>query len=384
MVNSSSVSITGMGLISPAGLGIDALWAACLEKKCLLENGLGKVSDSVMEEVATLFPKAEGKSLLMALYALKTAIDQAAWNELTENDAIVIGTTTGQIGIWEKTFSAYAGGAPLSELSISALSKQPLDSLSESLKKYLAFKGRIIILSSACSASTQAVIFGEQLVKSGRAQRVLAGGVEELGQLTITGFNCLKLLNTAPCTPFDKDRLGINLSEGAAFYTLEYAPGEKTIAFVAGGDTFLDSYHMTSPNPEGRGLNGAVQSALDRSGITPRDIDFVHAHGTGSVHNDLAESAALKAIFTHGPEVVSTKGVHGHALGASGALEIGICLKALEENKIPPVTGLLNIDPAVSLNLPVQIVKKKINYVLKTTLGFGGINSALVLKASHA
>lgn len=387
------VSITGIGMVSPAGLEISPLWKACLEKKSFMQQGVGPVSDEATSLISQKLSSSKwiqhpiinpGKTLLMSLYAITECLDQAGWNDFRDDDVILIGTTTGQIGVWENDLINFTQGTIPDSQSTLNLTKQPLSALSDDLKRYLNFHGRIIILASACSASTQAFILAHQMLTSNRAKRIIAGGVEELGRLTINGFGCLKLLNQNPCTPFDQNRMGINLSEGSAFYTIEKDRLEKAHGYILGGDTFLDSYHMTSPNPEGMGLQKAILSAMRQSQIQSSDIAFIHAHGTGSSHNDQAEAAAIQALFPHSPEVVSTKGVHGHALGASGSIEVGLCLKTLNEQMIPPVTGLELIDETIKVNLPKSVVQKNIKYMLKTTLGFGGINSALVLEAPHA
>ena len=385
-----SVSITGMGIITPSGLGIDSLWHKCLKQETFIQDGLGRVDQSLVQEMEQKVslspwlknkPSNMGKSLLMSLYALTHALDEADWKSFTPDDVIVIGTTTGQIGLWEEDLLKTTQDQTS---SAAALSKQPLYSLPEDLKRSLNFPGRIMVLSSACSASTQSLILGHQLLTSQRAKRVLAGGVEELGQLTINGFGCLKLLNSEPCKPFDQNRAGINLSEGSGFYSLELNSEKKSYASLLGGDTVLDSYHMTSPNPEGSGLEKSILSSLKTAQLKASDIAFIHAHGTGSTHNDQAEAFALHKLFSGSPEVISTKGTHGHALGASGAIEIGICLQVLKEQTIPAVSGLSQRDEAIHLNLPLKNVTKQIPYLLKTTLGFGGVNSSLILKAPHA
>lgn len=375
--NPPIVSITGMGVISPSGMGIESLWNACLNKQTLIENGLGTINENILPS------GIHGKSLSMAVYALTQAMTEAKWENFNQDDVIIIGTTTGQISVWENELISYSTGeSPTPEAKI-ALSKQPLSSLSEDVKKALNFPGRIIILASACSASTQAIVLARDMLVSGRAKRCLAGGVEELGKLTISGFGCLKLLNLEACKPFDQNRMGINLSEGAAFYSFEINSTKPALAHILGGSTVLDSYHMTSPNPEGEGLQKAILTTLARSQVKSEEISFVHAHGTGSSHNDQAESFAIAKIFPQRPFVVSTKGVHGHALGASGSLELGICLQVLKNNTIPPVTGLDNVDEKISLNLPTSVQHTPVKYLLKTTLGFGGVNSAFILKVAN-
>lgn len=389
--NTPIVSITGMGIISPSGMGIESLWNACLDKHSFIQNGLGTITEQLLLEAHSQLTnnswikntsELKGKSLTMALYALTQALKQAGWNSFTSDDVIIIGTTTGQISIWEDELISYSTGVAPSPTAQALLKKQPLSSLSDDLKTALAFPGRIIILASACSASTQAIIMAQEMLLSGRAKRCIAGGVEELGKLTINGFGSLKLLNQAACKPFDQNRMGINLSEGSAFYTFEL-DSTKALAHVLGGASVLDSYHMTSPNPEGEGLQKAITTALSRSQIKSEEISFVHAHGTGSSHNDDSESAAIAKLCPHKPFVVSTKGVHGHALGASGSLELGICLQVLQKNIIPPVTGLDTVDTKISLNLPQTPQEQVVKYMLKTTLGFGGVNSAFILQAAN-
>jgi 3-oxoacyl-(acyl-carrier-protein) synthase len=369
--NPPFVSITGMGVISPSGMGIESLWNACLNKQSLIQNGLGIIPENIL-------PADNGKSLAMATYAITQAVNEAKWGNFTQDDVIIIGTTTGE----NELISYSTGVVPTPEGKI-ALRKQSLSSLSDDLKKTLKFPGRIIILASACSASTQAIVLAHDMLVNGRATRCLAGGVEELGKLTINGFGCLKLLNQDACKPFDQHRMGINLSEGAAFYSFEMNTQKPALAHILGGGTVLDSYQMTSPNPEGEGLQKAILTTLSKSQINADEISFVHAHGTGSSHNDQAESAALSKLFPHRPFVVSTKGVHGHALGASGSLELGICLQVLNKNIIPPVTGLDTVDENIKLNLPKTAQHTAIKYLLKTTLGFGGVNSAFILKAAN-
>lgn len=366
MESKQYISITGMGIVSPAGIGISPLWEACLNKTILTNQGLGKI--------------AEGNCLAYCLHSIREALNEAQWSRLNDDDVIILGTTTGQIGLWENDLLAYTSAGAISP----ALKHHPLHSLSEALKKALSFNGKIIITTSACSASTQAIDIGRKMILSGRAKRCLVGGVEELSQLTTRGFSSLKLLSTEPCKPFDQNRSGINLSEGAAFYTLEKDPQKRPLAYILSGATVLDSYNMTSPEPSGKGLKESVSESFKLSGISFHDIDFIHAHGTGSIHNDLAESTALSEIFPNGPEVLSTKGIHGHFLGASGAIELGICLQVFKHNLIPPVTGLEQKDSKINLNLPIQITSKKVKHILKTTLGFGGVNSVLALRSPDA
>lgn len=383
-----SFSITGMGSITAAGSGVNPLWDHCLSKTSLIKSGLGRVSDKEINEIwyklqsskwMVNTPPYFSKSLLFTLHSITNAIDLASWTSFEKSDVIIIGTTTGQISLWEKELIQLLKIELASSIDTEKLSKQPMQSICESLKSFLNFPGKILILSSACSASTQAIITAHNYLTTNRAKRCIAGGVEELSELTVSGFNCLKLLSAEPCRPFDQSRVGINLSEGAAFYTIEKNTDVPPLAYLYAGDTFLDSYHMTSPRIDGIGMQKALLSTLKKSNLSPGDISMIHAHGTGSMQNDQSESNALSNIFSQKPPTISTKGIHGHALGASGAIELGICLKILNLGIIPPVTGLTNQDESISLNLPVTALKQEVRFLAKTTLGFGGVNSAFII-----
>jgi 3-oxoacyl-[acyl-carrier-protein] synthase II len=384
------IFITGMGLVTPAGTGITPLWDRCLKKETYIEEGLGAISSSKLTELWNDIsqspwikkePEYFSKSLVLSLHSIIQAIDSASWESFTKTDLIIIGTTTGQIGLWEKELTELLNIDSKKSPDQRKLAKQPLQTLAESLKAILNFPGKILITASACSAATQAIVLAEQYLTSGRASRVIAGGVEELSDLTITGFSCLKLLSLNPCMPFEQTRVGINLSEGSGFYTFEKTSNAKALGILYAGETVLDSYHMTSPSTEGTGLQKAMRLTLEKNNLSPKDISMIHAHGTGSIHNDQAEAFALNALFSHSPPVISTKGVHGHALGASGAIELGICLQILKTQIIPPITGLTTIDETIKINLPREVLETPIKYLMKTTLGFGGVNSTFILRS---
>ncbi len=380
--------ITGIGVLSPSGIGAEALWEDCLNKKSQTSDGLGCISDKDFKSLCSLVnespwlkkkPLSLERSLYFSLYSIISAISDAGWKEFNQSDVLLIGTTTGQLSSWETKFIDLCQ-KKLEEEDLSYLDKQPLGNLGDSLREALSFPGKIHIISSACSASTQALGMAHDYLNSKRSERVIVGGVEELGQLTIKGFGSLKLLSNKSCTPFDQERSGINLSEGSAFYTFEKKSLMRPHAYIVGGRTFLDSYHMTSPHPEGRGYKRSIIESLKQADITSDEIDLVHAHGTGTFNNDQAEANAIGEIIGASTPVISTKGVHGHALGASGAIELSLCIQILKSAMIPPITGLNNVDPEFKLLLPKEKIERKVTYLLKSTLGFGGVNSSIILK----
>ncbi|RYZ76672.1 MAG: beta-ketoacyl-[acyl-carrier-protein] synthase II, partial [Proteobacteria bacterium] len=221
-------------------------------------------------------------------------------------------------------------------------------------------------------------------------KRCLVGGVEVLSPLTVEGFKSLQLLSTTAAHPFDEARKGINLSEGAGFLILEAEESKQSpsLAQIAGFGLTTDAFHMTGPHPEGEGCFNAMAQAVSKAGLKPSDISWVHAHGTGSDLNDLSEGRAIAKYFgispqLSSPQVSSTKFSHGHALGASGALETILCIESLRRQTILKSGGLEKQDSRI----PIEIVKESrsfpLKHILKNTLGFGGINAALVLSRSE-
>jgi 3-oxoacyl-[acyl-carrier-protein] synthase-1 len=321
----------------------------------------------------------------MPFFALSQAIESAGGKHLTHDDGIILATTTGQISVWERELIRFMKKEICSKEFEKVFRHQPLGSLLEALIELFSFAGKALLVSSACTASTQAIALGSQWINRGIVKRCFVGGTEILCDLTIEGFKSLQLLSSETASPFDVNRTGINLSEGAAFLCLEGVRSPQAIASILGSGLSSDSYHMTAPHPEGHGSLMAMKAALQSAGLDPSDISWVHAHGTGSKHNDLAESCAIKTLFGEtAPWVSSTKWVHGHALGASGTLETILCTEALREKTILATGGLKNPDPQISVkhpphHVPFDAAAERSFHILKNTLGFGGINASLVI-----
>jgi 3-oxoacyl-(acyl-carrier-protein) synthase len=358
-----SVAVTGMGTVSCAGSDSDQLWNAVITGTTGIDNGLG-------------FCKGDRDSLSMSLDSIKQAMHQAGWAGLTKNDGFILATTTGQVNLWEKRMISYLKDGDIDLRNV--FSKQALGSILFELTSGLSFNGPKLLVSSACSAATQALGIAALWVSSGKVDRCLVGGVEVLSTLTVEGFRSLQLLSSESSTPFDIHRKGINLSEGAGFLCLERS-SPRALGYISGFGFSTDGFHMTAPHPEGRGSYLAMKQALLTARLNPADIDWIHMHGTGSVANDLAEGAAVSALFEKEiPFASSTKGVHGHSLAASGAIESIICLKAIAKQKIPATHGLKNPDPRILIKHVSSACEIPVRHVLKSTLGFGGNNAALV------
>jgi 3-oxoacyl-[acyl-carrier-protein] synthase II len=264
----------------------------------------------------------------------------------------------------------------------------------ESIAEEYNIKGGVFTNVSACVASTQSIGLAYRLIKQNSSMAAITGGFDSmLCHLHYLGFYKLGALSTwegdptEACRPFDKNRCGLVIGEGASAYLLESSinadPG-KILAEIVGYGSSMDSYMVTDPHPEGKYLAKAAMDAISQAGISPDDIDCVHAHETGTFRNALAETQALKIIFgnryTEIP-VFSLKGQVGHLIGACGALEILGVIDSLQNQRVLPTVNFYDKDPDVPLNVITEKpCNMKINYILKLNAAFGGQNSALVFK----
>ncbi len=369
-----SVWITGLGAVSCLGGSVDELWSRALAGETGIVDGLGRV---------TGFEGPRNRALAFSARSAREAMKQAGWEKLGPEDGLVLATTTGLLLDWDHALTGFSTGALPVEEFRRRFQSQPLGRAGQDLFAELGAPGAFTVLTSACSASTQALGVGAMWLETGRVKRCLVAGVEVLCDLTREGFKSLQLLSCEPSTPFDRDRKGINLSEGAAFLCLE--GGSSGLARVSGYGFSTDAFHMTGPHPEGEGSFRAMSQALRTAGLEPSNIDWVHAHGTGSQANDLSEGFAVARAFgEHRPWVSSTKWLHGHALGASGALETVLLVRAMNEGVILQTRGLKTPDEKIPVRHPESDLRERVRHVVKNTLGFGGVNAALVISSAEA
>jgi len=237
--------------------------------------------------------------------------------------------------------------------------------------------------STACSSGANAFISAAHLLRAGICDAAIVGGAESLCQTTYAGFRSLRVVDTQPCRPFDAERKGMSLGEGAAFFLLcREALNEANgpLPYVAGLGASLDAHHMTAPDPDGAGAELAMRVALDDASLAPQDIGYVNLHGTGTPLNDASEAQAVARLL--GPEMrcSSTKGFAGHLLGAASAWELAVSLLALEHGVLPPNLNLVTPDPELPIR-PFQehIKDPSLQFVMSNSFGFGGNDTAVVL-----
>ncbi|MBP2673495.1 MAG: Beta-ketoacyl synthase [Deltaproteobacteria bacterium] len=253
----------------------------------------------------------------------------------------------------------------------------------EVIARELGLSGPLQTVVNACSSGTDAVGIAGSWIRAGLCDAAVAGGADELGRIAYIGFISLMITDDSPCRPFDRNRKGLNLGEGAAMLVLESERsrgrrGTKARSFLLGYGSAGDAHHLTAPHPDGAGLKGAVAEALSSGGRAPAGLAFVNAHGTGTPDNDRVESRVLRDLFP-GVPYHSTKGYTGHTLGAAGAIEAVFTASCLELGKIPASAGFETPDPEIP-NPPVrEATPVRGTAALSESLAFGGNNSAVVL-----
>jgi 3-oxoacyl-[acyl-carrier-protein] synthase-1/3-oxoacyl-[acyl-carrier-protein] synthase II len=236
---------------------------------------------------------------------------------------------------------------------------------------------------NACSSGTDAVAIAASWIRAGLCDAAIAGGADELARITYIGFISLMIADDSPCRPFDLDRKGLNLGEGAGMVVLESEAlrarrGKKARSFVLGYGSACDAHHLTAPHPDGAGLRRAIGWAFADSGVTSADIAFVNAHGTGTPDNDRVESLVLRETLP-GVPYLSTKGYTGHTLGAAGAIEAVFTAACLERGEIPANAGFGTPDPQLVTTPVLAVTPFTGTVALSESLAFGGNNAALIL-----
>jgi 3-oxoacyl-[acyl-carrier-protein] synthase II len=243
------------------------------------------------------------------------------------------------------------------------------------------------VIANACASGTNAIGHAFECVRSGRYQRVLTGGYDAISELVFVGFDSLQAATPDKCRPFDAQRTGMVLGEGAAILALENlesarARGANILAEVVGYGLSTDNHHLTQPDPSGSGARSAMARALESAGLATSAIDYINAHGTATPFNDAAEGKAIAELFGRVP-VSSTKGMMGHSLGAAGAIEAVISLIALRDQFLPPNINFRGADPTLELDIVANAARPaELRTVLSNSFGFGGTNASIILQSA--
>jgi 3-oxoacyl-[acyl-carrier-protein] synthase-1 len=291
--------------------------------------------------------------------------------------AVLLGTSTA--GLLE-TELGYRRRGPAGELpdDVRYRDRQNTYSVGAFVTRAFDLHGPSWVVSTACSSSAKVYASAARLIAAGLVDAAIVGGVDSLCLTTLYGFNSLELLSSEPCRPWDAQRRGLSIGEGAAFALLE-RDVDAPQGWLLGTGESNDGYHMSTPHPEGAGAIAAMQAALVDAALTPADIGYVNLHGTATPSNDASEDRAVGSVFGTRTPCSSTKGATGHPLGAAGGVEAAICLLALQEGLLPAGLNVQQPDPALTLNYLHRNEHAALRAVLSNSFGFGGTNASLIL-----
>lgn len=396
-MTAKDIYVTGAGIISAIGMGKQATMEAIRNqysgvapirylKTSHTEFPVGEVkfSNDEMREILNFSPETVTiRSSLLGILAADEAIRQA---KLTHKDslriAFVSGITVGGMDQAELMYRDFLAN----DTKNNYLELNDCGSCTEQIADYFGLFEKVSTIVTACSSSANAIMMGADLIREGRADVVVAGGTECLSRYHVNGFNTLMILDKELCKPFDRDRAGINLGEGAGYLVLESAEmaekrGVSPIGKISGYYNACDAYHQTASSPNGEGAYLAMKGAVESSGLKPEDIDYINAHGTGTPNNDLTEGIAVMRLFGEKvPPLASLKSYTGHTTSAAGSLEAVISLLALEQNFMPVNMNFRHkIEEHHFMPVTDPTPVRPLRHILSNSFGFGGNNSAVVI-----
>jgi 3-oxoacyl-(acyl-carrier-protein) synthase len=397
---SRRIYVTGMGIITSIGMNVDEHFDSLIG----LRSGFGKIellptvhkdtlpafeikiTDAELCRMAAV-PVGGGfsRTALLGIIAVKEALDSADISNIKEaRTGLISSTTVGGMREFEAnykelidttkdgTFMQYAHVVDTGEHS-------------ERIADHFGIRDYVNTVSTACSSASNAIILGAELIKHGKLDRVICGGSDVLARFTLNGFNSLMILDKGHCKPFDANRAGVNLGEGAAYIVLESEEmiqkrPKKIWAELTGYSNSNDAYHQTASSPDGDGAMLSMQRALDMAGMKTSDIDYINCHGTATENNDLSEALAIQKLFgEHVPSFASTKPYTGHTLAAAGGVEAIFSLLSIDRNIAFPNLNFETQMPEITIT-PLRTLTKDVSIknILSNSFGFGGSNTSLL------
>jgi 3-oxoacyl-(acyl-carrier-protein) synthase len=380
------VAIVAAGVATPVGLDVDAFWSALLtgtdgtsviERFPVADLRVGRGGE-IKKLPSPARPLLGGRATQVLMAAADDLGRRMPGGPEPTRLAVVVGTAVGPVGELE---DALAG-----DVRPRRLGGALYDGPAHALARRLGARGPVLTVSTACASGATALGLAADLLRDDEADAVVAGGCDALSRFVMRGFDALRSLTRERVRPFDRRRSGLLLGEGAGLVLMmrEADAPRVRLGRLLGHGSGSDGSHVAAPDPDGRGLEFSVRSALAEAGVTGGDLDFVSAHGTGTRLNDRIETAVLKRVLGSRATAIpvnSIKGGLGHTMGAAGTLEAVMCLLAAREGAIPPTLGLEEPDPECDLDyVPTSPRPARPRLMLSTSLGFGGCNAAVVLE----
>jgi 3-oxoacyl-[acyl-carrier-protein] synthase II len=393
------IAVTGAGVICSIGRNKAEVWQSIVESRAGIakltrfpnETFPTDIAAEAEERLTIALPKREAKRLsrtdLLAIHAAREAIEQASANAPLPRERAIVSTGTSTGGLLEGEeyyFARLVRGrrrAPASRVL-----QQPTSGPSDAVARACHLGGGVLSNATACASAGAAIGMAADFLRARHADVAIAGGSDALCRLTYSGFNVLQAVDPEPCSPFGATRKGITLGEGAGFLVLErwddaVARGATILAELAGYGASCDAHHPTAPAEDGHGAEAAMRGALAEARITPAAVQYINAHGTGTLLNDASETRAIIAAVGREVPASSSKSYFGHTLGAAGGIEAVVTVLALQHQIAPPTLRLAETAPECALDyIPHTPRPLSMTNVLSNTFGFGGSNVSLAFR----
>jgi 3-oxoacyl-(acyl-carrier-protein) synthase len=386
------VFVTGIGVVSAIGLTVDENYRSLLNKKSgittlqlsveqkSIKAGSIAKSNAELKQMLSISNGYFSRTSLLGIIAAEQAMGKN-FHDKKLRTGFISSTSVGGMDETEKYYRQVLKNLPV---DYNLTRTHDSGNTSENIAAYLKFSGYINTLSTACSSAANAIMLAARMIEQGKLDRVLVGGTDPITDFTIKGFQSLMIYDDEWCKPFDHNRNGLNLGEGAGFLLLESEHSIKIsdnapICILTGWHNAADAYHQTASSPDGKGATIAMKNALNKANLEPDEISYINAHGTGTKNNDLSESIAIKNVFGQSiPPFSSTKAFTGHTLAAAGAIEAVYSVLAIKNSM--HFSGLNYNEPlAETLMHPVtEPTPALTKHVMSNSFGFGGNNSSLI------
>ncbi len=392
------VVVTGLGVVSPYGVGVRSFWEGLSSGRCAIrpitlfeiDGFRSRIAGEVPAPALAALPASRRRSRAdrFGLAAAREAVADAGLSraELALTGVIVGGVGGGMLEVEAWYWEMVRSGEDLRRRP--ALRSVLPSSHAEAVAHRLGLGGPKETVVMACSSGAASLALAADLIVDGVTPVMLAGGVDALTRICFMGFNALKLLDPDPCRPFDRDRRGMSLGEGAAFVVLEEweharGRGVRPYAELLASGLSTDAFHVTSPHPDGEGVIRAMTDSLARAGLDPGEVGYVNAHGTGTAQNDRTEGLALVKVFGAGAGLLvsANKSLIGHTMAAAGALEAVATVLTLRHGVIPPTANLDHPDPEIPFDcVPHTARPASVAVAMSNSFGFGGQNVSLIFR----
>ena len=400
------VVVTGIGVVTSVGIGVEAFWSAILDGTC----GIGPVESFDTARYAVhiggevkgfeprgfiqrLSPTGMARASQLAIAAARLALTDASLDPATldpRTSGVAMGTTSGEPSLIEQ-FNDMDMAGTREAIGPEFIQQYPSHVIAAHVASELGFAGPNVVIPTACAAGNYALAHASDNIRHGEAEVMLAGGSDAFSRITYTGFSRLGAIAPERCQPFDKNRKGMVPGEGAAVLVLErrdraIARGATIYAELVGYGLTCDANHMTAP--QGDGAARAMQQAMADAGIQPDEVGYVSAHGTGTAINDRVETAALKQAFGEAAFRVpmsSIKSMLGHTMGAASAIEAAACALAVRDDRIPPTINYETPDPACDLDYVPNVARSTpVELAMNNAYAFGGNNASVIFRKHRA